>query len=145
MRALRYRRHRRGGGQVRHLAAQGRPRGGALRGLRRRAGRPVRDESAWLLGAARVIAVDQVEYRLEFARRWAGVETVFPPKGLSGVIRRTAYRLPETHARHWMTLLLADRVELWEHRIARLVKLVAVVPMGIADVLLAARVIRSRS
>ena len=33
-------------------------------------------KSAWLLGAGRVISVDHVEYRLEFARRWAGVETV---------------------------------------------------------------------
>lgn len=33
-------------------------------------------KSAWLLGASRVIAVDHVEYRLEFARRYAGVETV---------------------------------------------------------------------
>jgi threonine dehydrogenase-like Zn-dependent dehydrogenase len=32
--------------------------------------------SAWLLGAGRVIAVDRVRYRLEFARRWAGAETL---------------------------------------------------------------------
>jgi threonine dehydrogenase-like Zn-dependent dehydrogenase len=32
--------------------------------------------SAWLLGAGRVIAVDHLEYRLEFARQWAKVETV---------------------------------------------------------------------
>jgi threonine dehydrogenase-like Zn-dependent dehydrogenase len=32
--------------------------------------------SAWLLGAGRVIAVDQVDYRLEFARSWAGAETI---------------------------------------------------------------------
>jgi threonine dehydrogenase-like Zn-dependent dehydrogenase len=33
-------------------------------------------KSAWLLGASRVIAVDHVDYRLDFARRYAGVETV---------------------------------------------------------------------
>jgi threonine dehydrogenase-like Zn-dependent dehydrogenase len=33
-------------------------------------------KSAWLLGAARVVAVDHLDYRLEFARRYAGVETV---------------------------------------------------------------------
>jgi threonine dehydrogenase-like Zn-dependent dehydrogenase len=33
-------------------------------------------KSAWLLGAGRVVAVDHVDYRLEFARRYAGVETV---------------------------------------------------------------------
>ena len=32
--------------------------------------------SAWLLGAGRVIAIDHLEYRLEFARRWARCETV---------------------------------------------------------------------
>jgi threonine dehydrogenase-like Zn-dependent dehydrogenase len=32
--------------------------------------------SAWAMGAGRVIAVDHVEYRLEFARKWLGVETL---------------------------------------------------------------------
>jgi threonine dehydrogenase-like Zn-dependent dehydrogenase len=32
--------------------------------------------SAWLLGAGRVIAVDQLPYRLEFARKYAQVETL---------------------------------------------------------------------
>jgi threonine dehydrogenase-like Zn-dependent dehydrogenase len=32
--------------------------------------------SAWLLGAARVIAIDRVEARLRFAERWAGAETI---------------------------------------------------------------------
>jgi threonine dehydrogenase-like Zn-dependent dehydrogenase len=33
-------------------------------------------KSAWLMGAGRVIVVDEVEYRLDFARRWAQCETV---------------------------------------------------------------------
>jgi threonine dehydrogenase-like Zn-dependent dehydrogenase len=33
-------------------------------------------KSAWLMGAGRVIAVDKVKDRLDFARRWAGVETM---------------------------------------------------------------------
>ncbi|BDG07318.1 zinc-dependent alcohol dehydrogenase [Anaeromyxobacter paludicola] len=33
-------------------------------------------KSAWLMGAGRVIAVDRVGYRLDFARRWAGAETL---------------------------------------------------------------------
>ncbi|MFL5359082.1 zinc-dependent alcohol dehydrogenase [Archangium sp.] len=33
-------------------------------------------KSAWLLGAGRVIAVDSLEYRLDFARRYAQVETL---------------------------------------------------------------------
>ena len=32
--------------------------------------------SAWAMGAGRVIAVDHVDYRLEFARNWFGVETL---------------------------------------------------------------------
>jgi threonine dehydrogenase-like Zn-dependent dehydrogenase len=32
--------------------------------------------SAWAMGAGRVIAVDHVDYRLEFARNWLGVETL---------------------------------------------------------------------
>ena len=33
-------------------------------------------KSAWLMGAGRVIVVDHVEYRLEFARTWANAEIV---------------------------------------------------------------------
>ena len=33
-------------------------------------------KSAWLMGAGRVIVVDHVEYRLEFAQRWAPCEIV---------------------------------------------------------------------
>jgi alcohol dehydrogenase len=33
-------------------------------------------KSAWLMGAGRVIVVDHIDYRLEFARKWANVETI---------------------------------------------------------------------
>lgn len=89
--------------------------------------------------------VPRVTRRMELRQMTPVFSTAFPPRGLSGALRRKAYRLPETHARHWMTLLFADRVELWEHRVARLVKLVAVVPMGVAGVLLAVRAIRARA
>lgn len=43
-----------------------------------------------------------------------GVTRVFgtssPPKGLSGILRRFAFRYSEGSAAHWMTLILADRV-----------------------------------
>ena len=55
-----------------------------------------------------------------------------PPRGLSGVLRRAAYRIPETHPRHFLTLMLADRVDVLEHRFARLLKLAIVVPLGTA-------------
>ncbi len=52
-----------------------------------------------------------------------------PLHGVSGLIRRLAYSVRETHARHWMMLLMADRVDILEHRIAKLVKLAAVVAL----------------
>lgn len=47
-----------------------------------------------------------------------GITPVFgssvPPSGLSGWIRRGAFRLSESDLRHWMLLLLADRVNVVE-------------------------------
>lgn len=36
--------------------------------------------------------------------------TSMPPSGLSGVLRRYAFRFSEGSSAHWMTLILADRV-----------------------------------
>lgn len=44
------------------------------------------------------------------------VGTAQPPHGLSGVLRTQAYRIPEHFSRHWALLLLADRVDVLEHR-----------------------------
>lgn len=47
-----------------------------------------------------------------------GITPVFgatvPPSGLSGVLRRRAFGYSENDARHWMTLLMADRVNVVE-------------------------------
>jgi len=40
--------------------------------------------------------------------------TSSPPSGLSGAIRRTAYKLTENDIRHWLLLLVADRVNVVE-------------------------------
>jgi hypothetical protein len=40
--------------------------------------------------------------------------TAQPPKGLSGMIRRAAYRWSENDLRHWLLLLAADRVNVVE-------------------------------
>ena len=40
--------------------------------------------------------------------------TVQPPSGLSGMIRRAAFKSTENDLRHWMLLLLADRVNVVE-------------------------------
>lgn len=68
--------------------------------------------------------------------------TVQPLHGLSGLLRRMAYSTRETRARHWMMLLLADRVDVMEHRVARLVKLLALVPAGAAAVVLAVKFLK---
>ena len=43
--------------------------------------------------------------------------TAAPPKGLSGVLRRVAYAIPENRVRHVMLLLVADRVDVLESRL----------------------------
>jgi len=49
--------------------------------------------------------------------------TVCPPKGLSGVLRRFAYKLSEGRLAHWNLLVLADRVDVIESRIGALFRL----------------------
>ncbi len=45
--------------------------------------------SAWLMGAGRVIAVDSVRYRLDFARKWQNVEAVdYTESGGIDVVKR---------------------------------------------------------
>jgi hypothetical protein len=43
--------------------------------------------------------------------------TAQPLSGISGIIRRYAYRFSEGRAAHWMILLYADRVDAAEHHI----------------------------
>lgn len=43
--------------------------------------------------------------------------TAQPPRGASGLLRRAAYGIPEHYGRHWMLLMLADRVDVLEDRI----------------------------
>jgi hypothetical protein len=45
-----------------------------------------------------------------------------PPHGLSGVLRRYAYGIPDHKARHWAILLLADRVDVAESALVELVR-----------------------
>lgn len=50
-----------------------------------------------------------------------GITRVFgtstPPAGLSGAIRRFAYKYSEATATHWMTLIFADRVDVIQGKI----------------------------
>lgn len=43
--------------------------------------------------------------------------TAQPPRGVSGMIRRMAYEIPEHSAKHWGMLLMADRVDILEDRL----------------------------
>jgi hypothetical protein len=61
-----------------------------------------------------------VEARLNFkGERTPVFGTSVPPRGLSGLIRETAYTLPEHKASRWLLLMVGDRVDVWEGRIAR--------------------------
>jgi hypothetical protein len=45
------------------------------------------------------------------------------PHGLSGVLRRLAYREPDYRVKRWLLLLIADRVDAQETRLMRLLRL----------------------
>jgi len=47
--------------------------------------------------------------------------TTVPPSGASGMLRRLAFRLSESDVRHWLLLLLADRVNVLEGLVQDLV------------------------
>lgn len=49
--------------------------------------------------------------------------TSCPPKGMSGLIRSYAYTLSEGKKMHWMLLLLADRVDVYESLVSDFLKL----------------------
>jgi hypothetical protein len=61
--------------------------------------------------------------------------TALPTRGLSGVLRRVAYRVPDYKARRWLLLMAADRIDVLEHRPARLLKwgaLLGLAGLGVA-------------
>ncbi len=80
-----------------------------------------------------------ITHRHDLAQFTPVFGTAQPLHGISGLLRRIAYSTHETRAKHWMTLLLADRVDVLEHRIAKLVKVTALVPVGVAGLVLALR------
>ncbi|TLM72906.1 hypothetical protein [Pseudarthrobacter sp. NamB4] len=43
--------------------------------------------------------------------------TSTPPAGVSGAIRKYAYKYSEGRAAHWLLLIAADRVNAWEHHL----------------------------
>ena len=67
--------------------------------------------------------------------------TAVPLRGLSGIIRRAAYRLPDHATMHWLLLMLGDRVDSWGTRAWRAVGIVT--PFALVG-LVASRVLRPR-
>ncbi|HLV67864.1 MAG TPA: hypothetical protein VKY73_18715 [Polyangiaceae bacterium] len=65
--------------------------------------------------------------------------TALPPRGLSGVLRRAAYRIPDYRARRWLLLMFADRVDVVEHNPRAAAKFLG----GIGAVALAVMAIRA--
>ena len=56
--------------------------------------------------------------------------TAVPLRGLSGVVRRMAYRLPDHEPGHWLLMMLGDRVDSWETRAQRIFPLALLASIG---------------
>lgn len=57
--------------------------------------------------------------------------TASPPKGLSGLLRAAAYGIHEHRVPHWLLLLLADRVDVMEHRLRKALPFLALITLGV--------------
>jgi hypothetical protein len=64
--------------------------------------------------------VEQRIHRASLDRPTPVFGTAQPLHGVSGLIRRGAYGVPEHHARHWLLLMAADRVDVLEDRLGTL-------------------------
>lgn len=61
-------------------------------------------------------------HRMEIDELTPVYGTAQPPSGISGAMRRAAYRIPEHEARRWLLLLAADRVDMMEHKVPELLR-----------------------
>src|SRR3954462_5139499 len=75
--------------------------------------------AAWWREPERQHERPELTRRVQLGRLTPVFGSAQPPRGIAGSIRRAAYRIPEHKARHWMLLLLADRIETLSHRIKR--------------------------
>lgn len=66
---------------------------------------------------ARQPGADQAPHRVELEHATPVFGTAQPLHGLSGALRSRAYAIPEHFARHWLLLLVADRVDVVEDRL----------------------------
>lgn len=91
----------------------------------RRPGSPMHAPPAPADGAPERPPVEQVgmEQRLHRAglnRPTSVFGTAQPLHGVSGLIRKAAYAIPEHHRRHWAMLMAADGVDVLEDRVGAL-------------------------
>jgi hypothetical protein len=96
--------------------------------------RPARGANPWWERAERQRGVGALS-RQGLRLATAAFGTAQPPRGLSGLLRRAAYRIPEHRTSRWALLLAGDRVDVLEHRLARaawLLPVAAVVAAGYA-------------
>jgi hypothetical protein len=63
------------------------------------------------------------ERSIEHERLTPVFGTSCPPRGVSGIMRKYAYRFSEARAAHWLILLGADRLDALEHHLASLLTL----------------------
>ena len=57
--------------------------------------------------------------------------TVCPPRGISGLVRRSAYKFSEGRTAHWLLLILGDRIDVFESKVIDLLR--GRLPHPIAD------------
>jgi hypothetical protein len=92
-----------------------------------RPGVPQETEPSPLAGAHwqspdRQKAVPPLHMRAELDEPTPVWGTAQPPHGLSGLLRKSAYAIPDHRPSHWLLLMSADRVDVMESRVADLVK-----------------------
>ena len=98
----------------------------------------------WLV-PDRQLATSTVLMGVERDELTATFGTAQPPRGISGMIRRAAYEIPDYRVRHWMLLIFADRVDMVESGLLRGLKrpatwlVLAGIGAGAATYLLRAR------
>lgn len=121
-----------------------RPAAGADLPMRERPGVPMETQPRPLSSAVRGRPPEQqtpvrgVTHRRELAGPTKVFSSAGRPRLLSGVVRRLAYRVSETKARHWLALMLADRIDVLERRLGGLLKMGA----AAGALLLGARLLR---
>jgi hypothetical protein len=72
--------------------------------------------------AARQSGGDRVLRDAQRTEPTATFGTEHPPRGLSGVLRRSAYQVPDYRARRWLMLIIADRIDTIESRVSAAAK-----------------------